>query len=290
MRIWPGGGTLASFFEEHGFVLVNHPTAVTDWSDSHQIKNIYQKEVEEITRNVLLPGCPLHFLHGPQVLQRGNSIPLGKGSNPANNPMYAGDAHQDLGRTPKAFMDNFIGQTSASKADLQDWSDYENSFLKALDPNNSRSKVDVFLQINFWRTMRMNDHPAPLTHLPLALLDGATIELQDLVPTGLVGFSPTGMASSEMVRHNPKQRWCYYPAVTNDEIVVLKQFQWIKDGGQFQPYRCPLHVAFKDHTAPVTDQRRRNCEYRFQVSIGAAGMPTPTRNQQHVSQPPPSRL
>ena len=77
--------------------------------------------------------------------------------------------------------------------------------------------------------------------------------------------------SSEMaIRHNPKQRWCYYPAVTNDEIIVLKQFSWEKRGGQLQPYRCPLHVAFKDHSAPVTEQRRRNCEYRFQVSIGAA--------------------
>ena len=36
-------------------------------------------------------------------------------------------------------------------------------------------------------------------------------------------------------KHNPRQRWCYYPALTNDEIVVLKQFQWIKALGDDQP-------------------------------------------------------
>ena len=42
------GGTLASFFEEHGFVLVNYPTSVTDWSSRDQIKQLYHKEVEHI--------------------------------------------------------------------------------------------------------------------------------------------------------------------------------------------------------------------------------------------------
>lgn len=280
------GGTLASFFEEHGFVLISHPTQVTDWSDGRQIREVYRREVEHITRRLLLPGKRIaRFDHTDSVLQRGASLPLGNGAKPGNyNPMYAGDAHQDLGRTPKAFIDNFIAHTSADIEQLGDWTQYKDQFLKALTPDAkgaTKDAVDTFMQINFWRTMQMNDHPAPLTHLPLALLDGATMELEDLVPTGLVGFSPTGMASSELaIRHNPRQRWCYYPAMTSDEIIVLKQFQWHRDQGPHQPYRCPLHVAFKDHSAPQTNQRRRNCEYRFQVSIGQAAVPRPVRDSQ----------
>ena len=68
--------------------------------------------------------------------------------------------------------------------------------------------------------------------------------------------------------------------MTLDEAIVMKQFEWYPELGedQAQRYRCPLHVAFKDHSAPVTEQRRRNCEYRFQVSIGAEAVPKPVRN------------
>ena len=65
------------------------------------------------------------------------------------------------------------------------------------------------IQLDFWRTMEMADHPEPLTDMPLAFLDGATIELADIVPTALVGHGATGDPSCELaVRESPKHRWC----------------------------------------------------------------------------------
>ena len=34
--------------------------------------------------------------------------------------------------------------------------------------------VEGQMQLNIWRPREMNDHPSPLTNMPLALLDGAT--------------------------------------------------------------------------------------------------------------------
>ena len=251
-----GGGSLASFFEQHGFVLVTYPTAVTDWSDGEQIASVYQGEVEDIARNILLPGRGISRIdHVPAVLQRGADVPLGPGANPGNNPMYAGDAHQDLGRTPRAYIDNFLGHVGTDRepswVTQPQWKSFAREFQECLT-TDADSGVEGFMQINLWRTMRMADHPAPLTHLPLAILDGATIDVEDLVPTGLAGFSATGMPSSELaIRHNPRQRWCYYPALTNDEIVVLKQFQWIKALGDDQPC-APTSV---NSAGPPSDAR-----------------------------------
>ena len=248
-----GGGTLASFFEKHGFVLVTYPTAVTDWSDGEQIASVYQGEVEDIARNILLPGRGISRIdHVPAVLQRGADVPLGPGANPGNNPMYAGDAHQDLGRTPRAYIDNFLGHVGTDRepswVTQPQWTSFAREFQECLT-TDADSGVEGFMQINLWRTMRMADHPAPLTHLPLAILDGATIDVEDLVPTGLAGFSATGMPSSELaIRHNPRQRWCYYPALTNDEIVVLKQFQWLKALGDDQPC-APTSVNSANHAS-----------------------------------------
>ena len=51
------GGTLESFFDEHGFVLVDAPTAVTDFMDVDQCSirrgGVYPREVEEIVRRVM---------------------------------------------------------------------------------------------------------------------------------------------------------------------------------------------------------------------------------------------
>ena len=271
-----GGGTLASFFEIHGFVLVTYPTAVTDWSDGEQIASVYQGEVEDIARNILLPGRGISRIdHVPAVLQRGADVPLGPGANPGNNPMYAGDAHQDLGRTPRAYIDNFLGHVGTDRepswVTQPQWTSFAREFQECLT-TDADSGVEGFMQINLWRTMRMADHPAPLTHLPLAILDGATIDVEDLVPTGLAGFSATGMPSSELaIRHNPRQRWCYYPALTNDEIVVLKQFQWLKALGDDQPCAPTSVNSYQPHFRPASERRERF----LRLTSAPAGLLTP---------------
>ena len=71
------------------------------------------------------------------------------------------------------------------------------------------------IQLDFWRTMEMADHPQPLTDMPLAFLDGATIALEDIVPTALVGHGATGDPSCELaVRESPKHRWCCKPPLS----------------------------------------------------------------------------
>lgn len=267
-------GTLEEFFDEHGFVLLQHATKVTDWGSSEQFEQIYTKELDELVRHTLLPSRRIARIdHLNQSGHWNRSVGL-RGFDTKwkhARPIYSAEAHQDTGRTPHDWLENMHAYREGA---LTEWA-AEYLEYTANERNGGH------LQLDFWRTMEMNDHPRPLTDMPLAFLDGATIELDDLVPTALVGHGATGDPSCELaVRETPKHRWCYYPNMRLDEMLVLKQFQWIPRLGDDQPYRCPLHCAFQDPSAPMGSlQQRRSNEYRCQVWLGDSAPPHCHRNK-----------
>ena len=71
--------------------------------------------------------------------------------------------------------------------------------------------------------------------------------------------------------------------MTLDEAIVMKQFEWYPALGedQAQRYRCPLHVGFKDPSAPPSslEQQRAAHIYRFQVWLGETAPPPIYRNR-----------
>ena len=86
-------GTAASFFDEHGFVLLDMPTEVKDWNEDYSkedtdISKIYHKEVEGAIRNRLFPnGTDIaHIAQESAVLRRGPK---------SGNQFYASGVHED---------------------------------------------------------------------------------------------------------------------------------------------------------------------------------------------------
>ena len=58
----------------------------------------------------------------------------------------------------------------------------------------------------------------------------------------------------------------YYPDMTTDEVLVMKQFQY--ERGVEAPYeriRTVFHTAFKHPDASSTDEARFSSEYRVKV-------------------------
>ena len=158
------GGTLESFFAEHGYALVHAPTKVTDFMDANQTMpgGVYPEEVEEIARRLLPSRNVARIDHmsqnghaSPQVFPEGGSAPM---------------AHQDTGFSPRDWCDNFMAYNQDVPA-YTDWIDeYQQWMAGARAPG-----FEGQLQLNIWRPRKMNDHPAPLTSMPLAMLDGAHI-------------------------------------------------------------------------------------------------------------------
>lgn len=251
------------FFAKHGFVLLSHESQVKNWdsgafgqSDTIQVGNrdavqptgenevekYYMHEVEELIRGVLLPGRNLRINQPNMVLRRGTNTA---------HPFYGLGVHNDYGVTADDFESNTEAFGTPEQAQL--WREqYENDDVKA------------FMMINFWRPVHMS---SPVEHMPLAVLDANSVEHDDLVLSGLKGFTLTGKVSTQLsLRHNSSQAWYYYPRMTVNEVMALKLFHINKDASDL-PFGACYHSAFENPLAPEGAEERQSCEHRVSVFV-----------------------
>ena len=230
----------AGFFAEHSFVVLDHRSGYRDWDTDAGLTRTYFPEIESIIRERLLPGHRLEIPPVANLLRRGPDTP---------NPFYGTVVHQDYGLSADDYEENVAayGTDAAARA----WRD-----------QYDRDEVAGFLVINFWRTVHMD---GPLSHLPLAVCDPYSVAPADVVSTGLLNFTPTGRPSNQLgLRHNPEQRWYYYPGMTSGEVLAFKNFQCFKDDARPTLRTC-FHSAFEEPSSPAHAAPRQSCEYRVGV-------------------------
>jgi len=230
----------AGFFGAHSFVVLDHRSAYRDWDTDAGLTHTYFPEIESIIRDRLLPGHRLEIPPVANLLRRGPDTP---------NPFYGTVVHQDYGLSADDYEENVAayGTDAAARA----WRD-----------QYDRDEVAGFLVINFWRTVHMD---GPLRHLPLAVCDPYSVAPDDVVSTGLLNFTPTGRPSNQLgLRHNPEQRWYYYPGMTTGEVLAFKNFQCFKADARPTLRTC-FHSAFEERGAPARVTPRQSCEYRVGV-------------------------
>jgi hypothetical protein len=106
---------------------------------------------------------------------------------------------------------------------------------------------------------------APLRHMPLAVCDPTSVRRPDLVSTRITGLTPTGRPGNSLsLRYDPGHRWCWYPGMTTDEVLVLTLIHIDKtDDGS--PLRACFHSAVTDPHAPEGGEPRQSCEHRVGV-------------------------
>ena len=124
---------------------------------------VYPVEAEEIARRVIgqqiarIDHMSQNGMASPQVFPEGG---------------HATMAHQDTGFTPRDWCDNF----AAYQSDVPAYTDWLDEYQEWMHPHGSSSSgCTGQIQLNIWRPRRMNDHPNPLTAMPLALLDFADV-------------------------------------------------------------------------------------------------------------------
>jgi hypothetical protein len=243
-RLQAPAASEAAFFAEHGFVLLPHETAVTDWDPPHasaftpnDIDLTYGPELQAVIRERLLPGRRLEFQMRPQAVRRGPGTAT---------PQYGEGVHNDFGLTADDYEENIAAYANPEIA----------GWWRA---RYDRPDVEGFVVINFWRTVHMDE---PLKHMPLAVCDPATVDARDVVPTGLADFAPSGKLTNQVsLRFNPSQGWVYYPSMVGGEVLAFKVFQCFKDELPGRVATC-FHVAFADPAAPPDPPRRQSCEMR----------------------------
>lgn len=255
----------SKFFHKHGFVLIPHKSNVKNWDSGafgptdaiavghpdrvvtseqaeNEIATKYHSEVEKIIRTKILPDKSLSIQQADQLLRRGKNTA---------HPFFGSVVHNDYGVSDHDFYDNLLAFGDENAA---------NGWRSQFETND----VAGYMIINFWRAVHMSE---PVRHMPLAVLDAASVEKEDLISSGLKGFTHTGRITNQLsVRYNENQRWYYYPDMTTEEVLVLNLFNYFKNPSDAAFKQC-FHSAFENPLAPADAEERQSCEHRVNVFV-----------------------
>jgi hypothetical protein len=212
--------------DREGFQLLSAPTAVGNFDDENAIRTKYYPETKSLLEQLTGASRVVVFDHTirrriPGATDRTTGIP--------RQPV------------PRVHNDYTV------KSGPQRVRDLLGSDAGAL----LRKRFSV---INVWRPIR-----GPVLDNPLAVSDARSIDDEDLVATDLVYPDRTG--EIYYVKFNPAHRWFYAPAMSVDEIMLIKCYDSAEDGlARFVP-----HSAFVDPTTPAEAPPRESIELRTLV-------------------------
>lgn len=102
------------------------------------------------------------------------------------------------------------------------------------------------VQVNLWRPIT-----GPVARAPLALADASTVRPEALIATDQI--FPDRVGEIYHLTHDPAQRWYYAPAMTRDEVLLIKGWDSSKDGrARFTPHSA-FTLPNQDPAAPARE-------------------------------------
>ena len=204
--------------DRHGTELHQQPSSVEDLYSNTQVERDYYPEIEALVKQTTGASRVIIFDH---TRRRDD------GSGGTKAPAVR--AHNDY------------TEWSAPQR-VQDVLGEEEAF---------RLRDVPFVQVNAWRPIR-----GPVRRSPLAVLDAATLDPEDLIATDMVYPDRTGEIYH--LAFNPAQRWLYFPGMVPEEVLLIKGYDSRTDGrARFVP-----HTAFQDPGTQADEPPRESIEVR----------------------------
>ena len=214
--------------QEEGFTLLDQKSAVSDFRDEDQVARIYMPEIEQLL--LRLTGAS-RVLMTPRGVLRFSEKSGDYGTRVNTRP--ARFAHVDFTSNALPVLLQPLLQANG-----------------LAQPPGQR-----YIAFNAWRVLS-----PPPQDVPLTLCDMRTVSADDLIPADAI-FDAPGMPEwsfeGYLIRRNPKHRWCYFSAMTPDEVLVFKSYD-----SQAHPLQCVPHVAFNDPGCPPDAPPRESIEVR----------------------------
>lgn len=213
--------------DKEGFALLGHRSMVRDFYDDTALRSTYHPELVELLRR--LTGASRVEVFDDTRRSSSSSKQEQHGSRDPASIVHNDYTHRSGPRR----LDDFFSE------DLE-----EAERLKSLR----------FAIINAWRPIGQ-----PVVDHPLVLCDGRTVREDDLVSVERRGQDRIG--EIQVARHNPDQRWYYYPRMNREEVLLFKTYDSARDGRtRFTP-----HSSCKVPNAPDDAPPRESLETRCLV-------------------------
>lgn len=179
--------------ETHGFTLVEHKTAMTNFLDAEELKRVYYTELEALVKKI--SGAVRVFVFDHTLRSSDES-----------------EREAKLIRDPAFSVHNDYTERSGPQR------------VRDLLPDEAdRLLARRFAIIQVWRAIDQ-----PIQRNPLAMADARTLRPSDLVLTER--RYPNRVGEIYRVRYNPEHRWFYFPEMRRDEALVFKVYDSASDG------------------------------------------------------------
>jgi len=234
--------------DENGVTLVQHSTALitTDFlTNADLVRSTYYSEICEAVQKATGAALVLAFHHRVRTVNRFPGASESDNDQEHGGKVYDERVHSDY--TPRS-------AEAVRKWQLQ---------------NLSREEADVcnqgrFLLINAWRNI---DDLQPVVKHHLAVCDGTSLELQDLIfdesrdqNVVFTAENFSEVVKGPTVRHavSHRHQWLYFPHMVKSELLLFKCF----DSDPSAPSRFAVHCAFDDPIAPRNAPSRSSIEVR----------------------------
>jgi len=186
--------------DANGFILVGHRTAMRDFFDGAELKQVYYPEVEALVKRVAGASRVIVFDH---TLRSGSEA----------------EREAKLIREPVLSAHN----------DYTEWSGPQR--VRDLMGEEAEKLLQRrFAIIQVWRAIA-----DPIRSNPLAMTDARSVAPDDLLVAER--RYPNRVGQTYRLKYNPAHRWFYFPEMLRDEAIVFKVFDSLKDGrARFTPH------------------------------------------------------
>ena len=242
VEIFDGRQASLPGWEASGFELVQHPSAVRDWTDDVAIASVHHGEVEALAR--AMTGCDHalvsgHIKRGPDEARQHQDLAPITFVHSDFAPSYL-----DLVRDSYRREDNEGGRAALERNGI------------TADTVSAASRI-VILQL--WRNLG-----EPRMDHPIAFCDARTVRPDDAKAFPVSDYAGSGFDFEALgvIAPTPPGRhhWYAFPDLLRDEAVAFRTFDTdlVQQGRTF----FTPHSAFRDPSVPLGRPARRSIELR----------------------------
>ena len=250
----------------NGFELLARPLATPnlDFLDHDQVVRNYYPRCAEVVREVSGANFVAAFDHNIRSAAGKNSKRRIEGGQQVQGPALVVHGDYTLTSGPQRLRD--LTNPPSGNDTLGALLPEGESLLDAAEVERTLA-AGRFAIINLWR----NIAPEPVATHPLALCDAATVRPEHLVVFEIHYGDRIG--ENYFAKHSDDHGWYFYPALTRDEAVLIKQ--WDSAGEMARsnganadavspdvPCTFSFHSAFEDPTTPPDAPERWSIEVR----------------------------
>jgi hypothetical protein len=249
----------------NGFELLTRPkTSAIDFLDQNQVVQKYYGQCAEIVREAT-GAQAFAFDHNIRSATGKKSQQRIAGGQQVQGPARIVHGDYTLTSGPQRLRD--LAKPPTGNDTLRDILGAGRSLISPKMVERALDDGGRFAIINVWRNIAKE----PVAMYPMALCDGQSVHPDDLVVFEIHYQDRVG--ENYFAKCSPRHQWFYYPAMTGDEALLIKQWDSAGKLARSQgaeadssdpqlPCTFSFHTAFEDTSTPPDAPDRWSIEVR----------------------------